>query len=571
MLANGNISLNRYYRSEPLQIEDGAKETHAYFMTEQEVIYENHKTTIKVVRDDLIEPPQTQIPYPSRRAMLLEELSLRNESVYRPEMKHVCYSDVPRASFDAFITLKEDLPTLSLQANQLLSLRNQYFYHSRLNGKSYIGSDHKIHTVHHAIPSSWDYSSEDLMMGRALRDEKGTICYAGKPDTKKRAIQQAKDIFETERDHLKAGPDGVYELTYVVNSLTNGSSLEPPGRSNERDSLQKEIETLEEIKGVWEFEGVQVRLNPIHVHHTLSCWSRFAPILPESVSGVAIEKEINSSGYEKIIEAARKVGHPLLEDTIYHLKHSQMPPHERLILVDLITKIAHLPIVHHCRSSVNRTPIGIGISMINHLIIHSKIPLSSIPKVDGRFAIHLLSREEDYKALFLASLDIQHQVSKDARISIQPDGRLEGREQLGLHYHTNMFGTDPGAIALLPEKCLKRTWAANPSLKMVAIATVLLLSPLLLTIYYIALSLGVIVHSSRKGWQNEFYQTCATLPLHILWRWANLSKIDASKMFDFNSLEINGSERALLIGAKTTKTNPDPRLIIFPNHMRPIN
>jgi hypothetical protein len=506
-------------------------------------------------------------------------------------MKHACYSDIPRASFDAAITLNQE--TLGLPKNTKLEFRNEYFYHSSFNGQVYKDENKKLREVHHAVPSSWDRSTNNLMMARVLKDDNGSIFYAGRPDNKSRAITQAEDIFRTELalgengKGIKKLKNGSYELTYVVNSLTNGGTLQNPGLLNERKSLLEEIKALHELKDLEiEVDGKKVTLNPIHTHHMVSFWTRFSGVVDDKTSGLAIEKKINNTGYNSLIQLGQKKsdelrGDPekanLIKAVISNLKNPDLPVQERLMLADLLTHLCDLPIVHHCKSVVDRTSIGAGISTINHYIAHGKIPLDQIPKDNsGNFAPHLLCGNEDYKNLFLSTLNIQHQVSKDARMAITPDGKLEGRSKLGLNYHKDTFGTVPAALALMPQEAITKTWMANRTLKTITLAIGLLSIGIatITGVYYLGLMLTMTCYLAGKGqFNSEFYKGLAWLPLQVMWRWQNVFKIDASVNFDFNSTAVNGDERALLVGAKTPlmdaqkNTENDPRYEIFPEYL----
>lgn len=587
-------SIDRLSEFAPLFEEEGvvgssqtkaAGKTHAYFIQEAKVEYENSRTTTSVERREITEPTTSpEYIYPSREAMIKAAIASRPSTPIQPKEKHACYSDIPRANFDASITLKE--PLLGLETGTSLTFENKYYHHSEFNGRAYMDDDGHVHTVHDAVASSWDRSTNDLMMARVLLDENGSIFYGGRPDTVERAKQQAEDIFRTELQLKEKGKgikkldDHTYELTYVVNSLTNGGELQNPGLLNERESLLAEMKALQSINGKSieiEIDGemVTVWLHPIHTHHMVSFWTRFADLFSGEISGLKIEGEINDIGYKKIKEIAQL--HPenrgLILGAIAQLDED-LPVQERLMLIDLLAHLCNLPIAHHCKSIVDRTSIGGGVSTINHYIAHGKIRLDQIPKDDQEnYLPHLLCRNEEYKHLFVATLAIQHQVSKDARMGIRPDGTIEGREQLGLNYHYDTFGTVPAALALMPEELLTTTWWDNKVLRSVTLVSLALFSPLILAIYYIGLLIFVIPFCTYKTgkWQGEFYKNLAIVPGYLIWHWQKIWHIDASKIFDFNSQEINGDERALLIGAKTThmEADVDPRYAIMPEHLHP--
>ncbi len=534
------------------------------------VYYNNERSSTVILRDSLEEEPKCHgaATYASREAMLEAEMANRGQS---GEIKSICGSDIPRAGFYASID-----PKGLLGVNKILDLGNQYFSHSSLNGMTFIGSDGKVHQVYNAITPSLDESSLDLMMARVLQDEHGSICYGGRPDSNRKARQQAEDIFRTERAYGKHSKTlvrrgDVYELTYVVDSLTSAGVIQPPGMPNERKEILDEHQALKDLKDgdIIEVDGCRVRLHPIHVHHMLTIWSRIAPLIPEETSGIALEKEINAAGYQELKSAAqarchfanRSIEKQLVDDTIFHLDNPDLAVHERLILVDFLAKMSGLPIVHHCHSIIDRTSIATGIAAINQLIVHGDIPKDRIPKdSNGKYAVHLLCRDEEYKHLFLAMLNLQHQVSKDAWIGVHPNGTIAGRSKLGLNYFVPFIGTTVGsALDLLPSSTLKlvswETYALRVTYAVVFLTLVITL------VYHIAV---LILSLCTQDW--EFGKHLAILPFQI--KWLKLGEIDASTTLDLESLEINGGERALILGASTTHTLTRD---IFPPHLsRPL-
>jgi|GEM_PF-3069949 len=558
--------------------------------------------TVTTTREVQEEPTATdsKATYKSREAMLQAELTSRTDRSVKAKMKHVAYSDLPRYDIDAEIQIHENMDLFGLKKDDTLKFKNEYFHHSSLNGKTYKDADENIHTVHNAVASSWDRSSEDLMMARVLKDGKEKpICYAGRPDNQKKATQLAEDIFRTEKSKLPLDRDGRYILTFVVDSLTNGGSLQNPGLLNERTSLIEENDALNNLDGkTISIDDCQVVLHPIHVHHTLSFWNRFAPVLPDTVTGIATENAINTVSYTKLTDIGEKLikdgslsdkKKEVLEGAIYHLNQGNLPVHERLMLVDLICKICDLPVVHHCKSVVDRTSIAKGISMINHLInekLEEEEEFAWERDEKGRIAPHLLCRKEEYKKYFAATLAIQHQVSKDARIAIMPDGTIEGRKTLGLNYHDDTFGTVPCALSLLPEEALKDTWFQGKTKTATLVLGSLLAAAMVVTGLYHTIVLAATIYFSIKSgaWQGEFGKELALLPIRI--NWLRLGEIDASKNFNFDHEIINGNERALLVGAKTTHmqknkavedkekepllgSHKDPRLVVIPPHLHP--
>jgi hypothetical protein len=377
---------------------ESTKPIHAdYFSHDGPVYYNNGLLQTKVKRDALPSPAaapgEYEYVYPSAKAMLEEELQRRPEGATEED---VSYAHIPRASFKATVAVDE----------KKYKVRNEYFYRGELNGKFYKDSGGRVHQVHHTITSSWDRSSPGLHMARAVVNPKTqeSICYASRPDSLERAKAQAEDIFRKERTSQyykgikKDRKTGEYTLTYVVDSLTNPGKIQNPLLLDERESLIAETRALSELlQTPLTIDGCRVHLRPIHVHHTLSVFGEIGKILPDSISGKDLETQINQRGYSELIAFAKKFAksskktrrsnHKLITDTIHFLESGSLSVSERLILVDFLTQICNLPIVHHCKSIVDRTSVAASVSMMNHFIKQGRM-LHTIPQEDGKFAVH---------------------------------------------------------------------------------------------------------------------------------------------------------------------------------------
>ncbi len=550
-----------------------------YFSHDTPVYYDNGEFQTTVIRDPLVDPevtnPKPHYVYSSAKEMLEEEFKRRDGS---KKLHHVAYAHVPRASFTGVVE----------KGDKTYSVKNQYFYRGSLNGKYYKGRDDKVHQVHHAITSSWDRSSSDLHMAKVLvNTETGeSICYGSRPDTLVRARKQAKDIFRTERKskfykglskNLKTGE---YTLTYVVNSLTNPVKIQNPTLLNERESLLGEIGALHEIsENPITIDGCTVHLRPIHVHHTLSVFGEIGKILPDSISGNDIEQGINQRGYNTLIEYAKKFANKLkqadlkkynlINDTIHFLTQStSLSVSERLIIVDFLAQICRLPIVHHCKSIVDRTSVASSASMLNHFIKQGRL-IHKIPKTGRRFAIHKLLDNENYKKAFVSFMNINHQVSLDARVGILPDGKtLVGRKELGLNLKSGIFAAT-GAIPFFPKEDL------TPSVFSKKRWTRLLIYPLIPALYIIfstlfilgSLPLSFWFKKKTESYQKEFFLTLLPL-LYRLDIWFKIKNINFEETFNLEAKDLNGDERHLLCACKKPASKEDPRLDLIPDHLK---
>jgi hypothetical protein len=536
---------------------ESTKPIHAdYFSHDGPVYYNNGLLQTKVKRDALPSPAaapgEYEYVYPSAKAMLEEELQRRPEGATEED---VSYAHIPRASFKATVAVDE----------KKYKVRNEYFYRGELNGKFYKDSGGRVHQVHHTITSSWDRSSPGLHMARAVVNPKTqeSICYASRPDSLERAKAQAEDIFRKERTSQyykgikKDRKTGEYTLTYVVDSLTNPGKIQNPLLLDERESLIAETRALSELlQTPLTIDGCRVHLRPIHVHHTLSVFGEIGKILPDSISGKDLETQINQRGYSELIAFAKKFAksskktrrsnHKLITDTIHFLESGSLSVSERLILVDFLTQICNLPIVHHCKSIVDRTSVAASVSMMNHFIKQGRM-LHTIPQEDGKFAVHKFLESKNYRKFFISFMNINHQVSLDARVGLLPDGKtLVGRKELGLNLKSGIFAAT-GALPFFPDKCLKPSFFSKKRW------TRLFIYPLIPALYAIFIvgfvvgSIPIALYFKKKtgSFQKEFFLNLLPL-LYRLDAWIKIKNINFEKTFDLTAKDLNGQNQHLL-------------------------
>lgn len=525
----------------------------------------------------------------------LDEMLLAGK---RKKIDHAAFSHLAVADFKGKVTCN----------GKAYKVRNDYFHHASADtfeGKQYRDTTGKIHVVHHSITSSWDRSALGSHMAKVLidngrgRSNGESICYGGRPDSDSRARTQAEDIFRTEKAGHKKGLikdpiTGEYTLTYVVDSLTNPGKIQNPSHLDERTSLEDEMQALSNLKKTplkikIDDEEFTVHVRPIHVHHTLSVFGELGNILPDSLNGKNVEAQINRSGYKSLIAIAEKLAKKqsdpykkqLIEDTAHQLKNHSLTVSERLILVDFLTRMCDLPIVHHCKSIVDRTSVASSVAIANHFIKHGRL-IEDIPIDDnGRFAIHLLLDNAEYKKFFVSFMNINHQVSRDARLGIRPDGSLIGRAALGLNLTPSLFNLNlsllaaTGALPFFPDEAKKPSiLTKGTKTRVAALAALALFFPLLLTVYYAALFFGsipVAMKFKKKtgSYKIDFFKMIWTLPFRV--KWLEIRNLNFAETFKLDSPDINGDGRHLLVAAKHLRdsSKADPRYRLIPEHLHP--
>lgn len=469
--------------------DETAVRTHLTFVhTNVPVVYDNKyetATTETVVTYDApLDQPKcyTDHVFESRAAMReaeaerrIRETTLEEAGFYFVDDKHLAFSDVERQSYsfsvEATGQMKEEL-----ERPQTTSYRCDYIHNSPFNGKAYKTADGSTHVVQNAVISSNDRSTDQIVVPRVLRDaETGeAVTYTGRPDSLKKAQEQARHIFRSEvvssrkglRDTGEKTSDDrpIYEMTYAVFSLTKASRITDPSEFDERSSLLRENRALHEIRtNLYDIDGHVVRFKPIHIHSSLNLFSELYKVLGKGLSGEDIERAINKKGYTELLAYARSIGKaddPLLTSLIALLSPENigtLSTLDRLMLTNLLVKKCGLAEVVHCKSCIDRTSLGMAISLINHEIATGKISVRpDLP--------HAILSSPSYQRLFLAMLNGLHPASRASRMGEKENGEFTGRKELGL----NVAGV-PELARLLPKEAVKESSFWSCRLKVYAV------------------------------------------------------------------------------------------------------
>lgn len=362
--------------------------------------------------------------------------------------------------------------------SQKFAYDTRYFYNSGLNGLSYTEDGKKV-TVDGCVCSPWDRSGLDVHSARLSETkEKKSIFYAGRPDTDKRLELQGIDIFLNELDtgHKKGfieRGDGVIELHYIIDSLSTatkgvgqiagllGSLDEGKSLEWERAAIKKARKNNKPIKVEHQGKTYYVLLRPTHVHNSVSFFASYN-FLESSV-----ENQINRNGYKKLVELYQSrlqkglidfkwqaVGQEIIDELNKPRDSTKIDAGMRIAMIDMLSKICGLPIVHHCKSVVDRTTGAAAASIVNQMLLDGKFAL-----VEDSFSKTVES--ELYKHLFVRALKSQLPVSSDVRSAINIDGTLNTKRVLpGLEWHTGDTMVAFGFTKLMPEEALRKipTW-----------------------------------------------------------------------------------------------------------------
>ena len=372
------------------------------------------------------------------------------------------------------------IPTDETNDTPKFTLVNRYFRNSLFNGSSY-EQEGKTIEIKDACSSCWDRTDHEIPSWRLTETIEGkSIFYAGRPDTEQRAKIQGIDIFLNE---LRTGEckgffpskDQTIELHYVVDSLTNPTDglsgwrkkLGAGQALDERKSLEWEMDALKKLRSSnepieIEYEGIKysILLRPMHTHNTVSCMGTYNTF---NDTGKALENSINSDSYTQLKALFEKrkgtlnenleaIGDQIVARLGDGKNSTSVPVHIRLAMVDMLAKILEVPIVHHCKSVVDRTSGAGAVSVANQIVYED---LKSQTQFKGNFE-EIVSSEK-YKNLFHKGLQSQLSVSADLRSAVDPSGELNTKRVLpGFMWHWEPEVQAHGFIPLIPEAGLKQ-------------------------------------------------------------------------------------------------------------------
>jgi hypothetical protein len=451
-------------------------------------------------------------------------------------------------------------------------------------------------------------------MARVLTDTTdggNSIFYAGRPDTHRKAQQQGEQIFRTEFTGNPTHPgkglqqigEDTFVLTYMVDSLTNLTRFEKKGKGfNERESFLQEQEVLAEHRLLAEnvltaFQEEQseefpvrketdrlvppkassnahplhvrmengktytIYLNPIHVHHTMNATGEFSKLLLDTLSGKDLEEKQNSQMLEKhlaplarsfIVQEQGSEKGQLAENVLKELEaNKHLKVHERLFLTDLLARLLDLPVVHHCKSVIDRTSVAGSVGAVNHYLLKNGTKFPNPPQD--------IIKTESYRELFMGILNMQHQVSQDSRMGVLADGTQTGRNTLGLQLNKGIQGMT-GAIPFLPDAAVKEN--SNPRFKIFcAVTAAILLAPL----YYLALAVASIYFKCKTGsFQGEMLLSLAAVPFTL--KFTNIRHLNLKYTIDNDSAMINGQGRHINHHAPINKKEKTEPILIAPSY-----
>ncbi|MCX6990176.1 MAG: hypothetical protein NTX49_03820 [Chlamydiae bacterium] len=418
------------------------------------------------------------------------------DSAKRQAKRQIAFSSTNRMDLRSKISIQDrDLRAcLQVSSDDLLTTTHTFSKNSPLNGQSYINAKGETVLISRGISSSSDLQSPNIHnLRRVAAVNNTTIAYTGRVETKEKALEQASFIFFSEMRSKKLGikettsssGEPLYTLNYTVNSLlaTNPiMSTKIPGliAMAERKTLIQERKQLKDLSGQGYLEltdpetgkKYKVQFKPILFADGLNFMQSLETSLPPDLTGADHNSSINKEGLNQIhtlvdeklasLERARTESTEQtspstseIEKKISEiqrawdecLEEKSLLPELNILRRDYLFKLLDIPVVYHCKSSVDRTGIALAISSAlkqwMDLGLEIPEPLSSLTE-DFRF-----------KELFVANLLVGHQITRSARsFEGQVNGKNDCPHRLGYKFSKGLFQY-PTIHRLLPERYLQ--------------------------------------------------------------------------------------------------------------------
>jgi len=305
---------------------------------------------------------------------------------------------LPRGNYRATIALNK--PMHKFFGRDGFQVTDVFVKNSPLNGHNYKDAEGKLTRVHSAVTSSFNRLADTITLLRKVEAGDGTShYYAGRVDRKgptstAKAEEAAKMIFlselETGRKGLTETGPNRYTLQLAVQSVLGSSRL--PSLSVEQDALLDEIKAYEELAEKTKKEPLQithpetgktfsVQVLSVPVAQTQFNWVNQLSLLNDSwISGELVAKELSGkadaalfakveqaiahSPSEETSETASLLTPTLsddqkrLKDTAALLKKGELKPWEEVLVRAYLCHLLNLPLMLHCKSSVDRTNLA---------------------------------------------------------------------------------------------------------------------------------------------------------------------------------------------------------------------
>lgn len=440
---------------------------------------------------------------------------------------------------------------LNIGDERVLLTEHLFAKNSPMNGSSYRSKDKVVH-LSQAIACSNDRHVENTCNFRHIQTaQKKSICYTGRVDSDRKALEQATYLFLNElkttqkgiSTRLDAFGNPIYRIDYVVNSMLSApwflkhkSAMTP---FPERKFTENQMKALKKLK----LQGpiaitdpndnqriYRVEFNPLFFSRSTNFLATLEKWLPPFFTGKSFANKLSARSrtdffalaekhLDTLKEAARgsnssfkeilEQQNTRLQTTIDLLKNAPLRPEEELFLRDFLCKELHLPTVYHCKSSTDRTAIAVALS--SSLEQWKELQLS-MPQ-----DLRILLKDWRFKELFASNWMAGHQITRYARGAKGTVGKTTlNNKKLGYSLPRGV-AQNPLVVNLLPERYLKK----YPLFKKILLTgAYLLLLPLTtptFTVSLFASGLGRMLFRDRQApTLSPFYKFPLILPDKVL-------------------------------------------------------
>ncbi|MCK4934481.1 MAG: hypothetical protein KAR79_02730 [Simkaniaceae bacterium] len=420
-------------------------------------------------------------PLESRGELLKSEMG-RRELTGKKHKKEINYSVSNRSDLNFTIALSPDLKErIGIFDPNILKGRVTLMKNSPLNGRVFKNERGEYEAITDAVSSSNDKTVKHTLNGRVANNYNGeSVCYSGKLDLLSIAKEQAKFMFLNELHSSKKGQvqkGEIVEQTYVVQSLLSPSGLTKYDEFDEKGSTLTQEKALKELSK----QPIEITdpltgnthlvvFKPLFFVQPFNGFSLFETILPDYLTGKGIASRISKEGLEQLKTHADQETLKLVEKL--EKEEKNYLPEEAVLCHIHLAQELKLPINVHCKSSVDRTSLGVAMTQA---LEQWKRAGNEIPHKDYTFDPKALLKNPLFKELIAANIMVGHQLTSIARSG---EGIVNGKpmksQNLGFSWTRKLLPM-PVPPRILPERyskapSIKRSFtkfAINPLIKKV--------------------------------------------------------------------------------------------------------
>ncbi len=349
------------------------------------------------------------------------------------------------------------------------------WHHNGPSGYSFTNESEETEVLQNTVTASNDRFAKSISMMRRIDDYTTgeSITYTGRGDTESKAMEQLSFIFQNELAKNPAAQKGLkktengYELTFMLNNLMSSNLFLGIGTSglvglDERDSMLREKEIFGALS-----RGPITLTDKIGTQHTVTIkplyfnqgFNSLAPLLGTPWKQTKINNEAYALLFPLIDDAILNNSsisahdNQLLQSAKNRLSNpSKLKPEEEFFYRNLAMKILKIPVIDHCKSSIDRTSLASSISaaLQSWRNLEKDIPLENP---------HDILTKPLFKELFMVNIHGAHQATQASRSS---EGMIEGQQQLthahGFEWGGNDFGhQNPIPLRMVPDRYASKT------------------------------------------------------------------------------------------------------------------